>query len=218
MSAQARKTRVAPASSAAKCVGTSSDQFQQDLIALIPHLRAFSRSLCGRRAIADDMAQEALARAWRSRDSFEAGSNMKAWLFTILRNEFYSHMRRAWRQTAWDPEKGDNIAAPSNEQDWSVELSDTARGLQALPVAQREALILVGVGGFSYEDAGKIAGAPNGTMKSRVARARASLLNILDGDEPLPNSSRLEATSASEDIFNQLSALVPKTVNRAAHV
>jgi len=65
-----------------------SPQFERDLVALIPHLRAFSRMLCGKRAIAEDMAQEALAKAWRARANFEPGTNLKAWLFTILRNEF----------------------------------------------------------------------------------------------------------------------------------
>src|ERR1700683_1811776 len=92
---------------------SASPQFQRDLIALIPHLRAFSRMLCGRRVIAEDMAQEALAKAWRARARFQPGTNLKAWLFTILRNEYYSHGRRAWRETHWDEVLGGRIAAPS---------------------------------------------------------------------------------------------------------
>jgi RNA polymerase sigma factor (sigma-70 family) len=115
-------------------------RFQRELVALIPHLRAFSRVLCGRRAIAEDLAQEALAKAWRARERFELGTNLKAWLFTILRNEFYSHARRAWRETHWDDDLGDNIPAPPREQEWAMELSDAARALNALPDCQRPVL------------------------------------------------------------------------------
>src|ERR1017187_2380020 len=78
---------------------TSSDTFRRDLIALIPHLRAFARSLCGQRELAEDLAQNALAKAWRSQGRFQAGTNLKAWLFTILRNEFFTYKRPSWRQT-----------------------------------------------------------------------------------------------------------------------
>ena len=186
-----------------------SSQFQSELIALIPHLRRFSRALCGRRAIAEDMAQETLAKAWRARDSFEPGTNLKAWLFTILRNEFCSYARRGWRETHWDSNKGERIAAPANEQEWAVDLSDTTRALGGLPDSQREALILVAAGGFSYEEAARISGIPMGTAKSRVARARAALLKMLDGDEPLPRYSSARMASASDDILAQLSALTP---------
>jgi RNA polymerase sigma-70 factor (ECF subfamily) len=184
-----------------------SAQFERDLVALIPHLRAFSRMLCGRRAIAEDMAQEALAKAWRARDSFEPGTNLKAWLFTILRNEFYSHARRAWRETHWDSDLGECIAGPASEQEWTMELSDTARALSGLPDGQRKALILIAAGGFSYEDAAQISGIPAGTVKSRVARARAALLKILDGIEPLPHCPAGLAAGAAQDILAQLNAI-----------
>jgi len=97
-------------------------QFQRDLIALIPHLRAFSRMLCGKREIAEDMAQDALTKAWRAHHRFEAGTNLKAWLFTILRNEYYSYLRRAWREAHWDEVVCEAIAAPPREQEWAMEL------------------------------------------------------------------------------------------------
>jgi RNA polymerase sigma-70 factor (ECF subfamily) len=187
---------------------SAASDFQNDLLALIPNLRAFARTLCGRRGIADDMAQEALAKAWRARDRFEPGTNLKAWLFTILRNEFYSHVRRDWRNAEWNAEKGENIASPGGEQDWSMELSDTARALRRLPVAQREALILVAAGGFSYEDAATISGACLGTIKSRVARARVALQAMLDGDDTLP-AAQEGPSDPLADILGQLSALVP---------
>lgn len=194
-----------------------SSQFQRDLIALIPHLGRFSRSLCGRGAIAEDMAQEALAKAWRSRASFESGTNLKAWLFTILRNEFCSQARRGWREAHWDSEKGENIAAPACEQEWAMDLSDATRALDGLPDGQREALILVGAGGFSYEDAAEICGTAMGTVKSRVARARIALSKILDGDKPLPPSLPSRLTGASDNILAQLSALMPAGAASAAY-
>src|SRR3982075_3171214 len=127
--------------------------FRRHLLDLIPFLRAFSRSLCGDRELADDLAQEALAKAWQSRDTFRAGTNLKAWLFTILRNQFYSDRRRAWRQAPWDQEAAERIPGGGEDQLFSAQLSDTARALRCLSDEQREALILVGAGGFSYEDA-----------------------------------------------------------------
>lgn len=181
-------------------------QFQQDLVALLPHLRAFSRMLCGPKEIAEDIAQEALTKAWRSQAGFQSGTNMKAWLFTIARNEFYSRKRRAWREMAWDDNLGQRIAAPAREQEWAMDLSDTASALRELPPRQREALILIGVGGFTYEDAAKICATRVGTVKSRVARARAAMLATLDGKKMLPRSSRVQK-NGSDDLLAQLSAL-----------
>ncbi len=191
-------------------------QFQHDLIALIPNLRAFSRMLCRSRDIAEDMVQEALAKAWRAQTSFKAGTNLKAWLFTILRNEFYSYVRRTRRETCWDSEAGERIPAPERQQEWAMDLSDTARALGGLPDNQREALILISAGGFSYDDVAKICGTPVGTAKSRVARARAALLKILDGDKPLPRVNSIRAANASDGILAQLKALTPAGAISAA--
>lgn len=190
-------------------------QFQQELIALIPQLRAFSRLLCGRRAIAEDMAQEALAKAWRARGRFEPGTNLKAWLFTILRNEYFSHQRRAWRETHWKQELGESIAAPPLAQEWAMQLSDAARALQGLHASQREALILVGAGGFSYQDAAKVCAAPVGTIKSRVARARAALRRTLDGDKTVPTRSLPPAKDAAKHMQLQRTALASGAATRA---
>jgi RNA polymerase sigma-70 factor (ECF subfamily) len=194
-----------------------SQQFQKDLIALIPFLRAFSRSLCGGKAIAEDVAQEALAKAWRSHRSFAPGTNLKAWLFTILRNEFYTHGRRAWREGHWDQEEAEQIGAPDDAQEWALHLSDTTRALGTLPVGQREALILVAAGGFSYEDAASITGIALGTVKSRVARARAALADILDNGKPLPRRPSSQMAAGSRDILAQLSALAPMHVASTAN-
>lgn len=191
----------------AAIVAESDHDFRRDLLELIPFLRAFSRSLCGDRELADDLAQEALAKAWQSRETFRAGSNLKAWLFTILRNQFYSDRRRAWRQAPWDESAAERVPSARGEQTWAVQLSDTARALRGLPAEQREALILVGAGGFSYEDAAKISNCAVGTVKSRVARARKALSAALEGNGPLPNEPRPAGKDATNEIMAQLDRL-----------
>jgi len=188
----------------------SDSQFKADLLELIPFLRAFARSLCGNQETADDLAQETLVKAWQARSMFAPGTNLKAWLFTILRNQFYSDRRRAWRQTPWDQDAAERIPGSSSEQSWAAELSDTARALSRLSDEQREALILVGAGGFSYEDAAAICRCAVGTVKSRVARARKSLLAILEGEDPLPQASRPGERDAADAIMAELDRLAPE--------
>ena len=199
-------------------VAQQDDQFQSDLIALVPHLRAFSRRLCNRRDFAEDLAQEALMKAWRARASFEMGTNLKAWLFTILRNCFYAQGRRAWREVLWDAESAECIEEPPNKQDWTIELSDTARAMRGLPDAQREAVILIGAGGFSYEEAAVICGSAIGTMKSRVARGRLALFSALDGNQPLPSGDSKCGVDATGYIFAQLHATTAAGPRRVAHI
>ncbi|HXM00594.1 MAG TPA: sigma-70 family RNA polymerase sigma factor [Rhizomicrobium sp.] len=194
---------------AARATGPD-DVFKNGLLELIPFLRAFARSLCGNPEAADDLAQETLVKAWQARNMFTAGTNLKAWLFTILRNQFYSDRRRAWRQAPWDQDAAERIPGLSNEQTWAAELSDTARALGVLSDEQREALILVGAGGFSYEDAAAICNCAVGTVKSRVARARKSLLSVLEGEEPLPaTESKAAKGDAAHEIMAQLDRLAP---------
>jgi RNA polymerase sigma-70 factor (ECF subfamily) len=211
-----RRTRMAAltlqqTSNAAAPAGASrhASDFERDMIALLPVLRAFSRSLCGRQGIADDMVQNALVNAWRARDRFEPGSNMKAWLFTIVRNEFYSHARRAWRETHYDAGQSEAVPAAPDEQQWSMELGDMARALRKLPDTQREALILVAAGGVSYEDAAKISGVAIGTVKSRVARARVALTALVEGGTPLPARLPPGGLKPCDDILAQLNACSP---------
>ena len=156
------------------------------------------------------MAQETLVKAWQSRDSFIPGTNLKAWLFTILRNQFYSDRRRAWRQAPWDQEAAERIPGGGSDQTWAAELSDTVRALRCLSDEQREALILVGAGGFSYEDAARICGCAVGTVKSRVARARKALIAILEGEDKLPAIPRPDEGDAAREIMAQLDRLAPK--------
>jgi len=154
--------------------------FKQELVALIPHLRAFARTLAGDPAGADDLAQDALIKAWDARASYQMGTNMKAWTFMILRNQFYSEKRRSWRQTQLDQEAAERTLVAVDNPESPVALDELRLGLGMLPPEQREALILVGAGGFAYEEAADICGCAVGTVKSRVSRARRSLQAILE--------------------------------------
>ncbi len=159
------------------------DEFKEHLAAVIPHLRAFGRSLSGSRDLADDLVQETLLKAWAARKRFQAGTNMRAWTFIILRNLFLSQMRRARFKGEWDDVTAAKILAAPASQDRHIELGDMQRALLHLPQPQREALILVGAGGFAYEEAAQICGCAVGTIKSRVARGRVALENLLAGSQ-----------------------------------
>lgn len=164
----------------------SDTDFKHELAAVIPHLRAFGRSLSGNRDLADDLVQETLLKAWAARNRFQAGSNMRAWTFIILRNHFLSQMRRSRFHGEWDDLTADRLLAAPAGQDKQLELADMQRALMQLPPAQREALVLVGAGGFSYEEAAEICAVAVGTIKSRVARARAAVTELLEnGTLPL---------------------------------
>jgi RNA polymerase sigma-70 factor (ECF subfamily) len=156
------------------------EAFKRELINLIPHLRAFARTLAGDPAAADDLAQDAMLKAWDARASFQMGTNMKAWTFMILRNQFYSEKRRAWRQTQLDQEAAERTLIAVDDPEAPVALDELRLGLAQLPHEQREALILVGAGGFAYEEAAEICGCAVGTVKSRVSRARRALQAILE--------------------------------------
>lgn len=163
----------------------SDDAFKAELANVIPHLRAFGRSLSGNRDLADDLVQETLMKAWAARRRFQAGTNMRAWTFIILRNLFLSQMRRARFKGEWDELVAARVLAAPASQDHHVELGDMQRALMHLPQPQREALILVGAGGFAYEEAAEICGCAVGTIKSRVARGRVALENMMaEGNLP----------------------------------
>ena len=133
-----------PAAASAEPVPLSDPDFKDQLAAVIPHLRAFGRSLSGSRDLADDLVQETLLKAWAARKRFQAGTNMRAWTFIILRNLFLSQMRRARFKGEWDDVTASKILAAPASQDRHVELGDMQRALMHLPQPQREALILVG--------------------------------------------------------------------------
>ena len=155
------------------------DAFKTDLVSLIPQMRAFARTLCGDMTMAEDLAQDALLRAWNKRDSYEPGTNLKAWTFMILRNQFYSDKRRSWRSTPLDPETAERTLVATTNPIAGLELDEVRRALNLLPDDQREALILIGAGGLSYEEVSAICDCAIGTIKSRVSRARDRLALIL---------------------------------------
>ncbi len=154
--------------------------FKRDLVALIPHLRAFARTLCGDAAAADDLAQDAMMKAWDARASYQMGTNMKAWTFMILRNQFYSDKRRSWRSVALDQEMAERTLVAVDDPEAPVALDELRLALATLPEEQREALVLVGAGGFAYEEAAAICNCAVGTVKSRVSRARRAVQGILE--------------------------------------
>ena len=185
------------------------DEFKEQLGQVIPHLRAFGRSLSGSRDLADDLVQETLLKAWAARKRFQAGTNMRAWTFIILRNLFLSQMRRARFKGEWDDVTAAKILAAPASQDRHVELGDMQRALLHLPQPQREALILVGAGGFAYEEAAEICGCAVGTIKSRVARGRVALEQLLSSGK-LPSRRQHKsdpAKSALQTIMSEVDAL-----------
>jgi RNA polymerase sigma-70 factor, ECF subfamily len=157
-----------------------SNQFRDDLIAAIPGLRAFGFSLTSRSDRADDLVQETLMKAWKHHESFQEGTNIKAWLYTILRNEFYSQLRKRRREVEDADGQYSNHVAVQAEQHGHLDMADLKAALQQLPEDQREAIILVGASGFSYEEAATICMVAVGTIKSRVNRARKKLGEILE--------------------------------------
>jgi RNA polymerase sigma-70 factor (ECF subfamily) len=184
------------------------DEFRQQLVALIPHLRAFARTLAGNAAGADDLAQDALMKAWDARASYRMGTNMKAWTFMILRNQFYSEKRRSWRQTQLDQDAAERTLVAVDNPEAPVALDELRQGLGMLPPEQREALILVGAGGFAYEEAADICGCAVGTVKSRVSRARRALQGILEaGAYDRDGRSAGDAMSSIVSEAERLSAL-----------
>ncbi|HEX7656396.1 MAG: sigma-70 family RNA polymerase sigma factor [Sphingomonas sp.] len=190
-------------------VALSDSDFKQQLALVIPHLRAFGRSLSGNRDLADDLVQETLMKAWAARQRFQAGTNMRAWTFIILRNLYLSQMRRARFKGEWDDLVADRVLAAPASQDRHVELGDMQRALLHLPQPQREALILVGAGGFAYEEAAEICGVAVGTIKSRVARGRVALEAILSGGELASRRehSNVDGMTALDTIMGEVDEL-----------
>lgn len=150
-----------------------------DILACLPHLRAFARSLTGDRDRADDLVQDAVLRALSAHEQYTPGTNFKAWIFTILRNLYFNEFRRN-RALMRPLEAADlEMHATAPSQQAGLEFDDFRRAFKTLPAEQREALVLVGADGFRYEEAAAICGCPVGTIKSRVARARGEIERLL---------------------------------------
>ena len=152
------------------------------LVEALPRLRAFAISLAHDVTRADDLVQETILRAWNAADRFEPGTNLDAWLFTILRNQFLTGRRKAKREI--EDADGNHAArlTTAPDQHDRLDFEDLRAALARLPDAQREAVLLVGASGFSYEEVAEIVGVPVGTVKSRVNRARVALAAILSNE------------------------------------
>ncbi len=164
--------------------------FRKLLTDIIPSLRAFARGMCGNRDTADDLAQEAIMRAWAARDSYAAGTNFRAWMFMILRNHYFSYLRKNSRVVSCEPELAERVLVTGPGQHSHIDLADLEKALQKLPDDQREVLMLVGANGMSYQEAAEIVGCAIGTIKSRVARGRAALTLLVDGKESADGGGR----------------------------
>lgn len=166
-----------------RSIATASNKaFSTELICVIPRLRSYARSLVRDRDAAEDLVQDTLLKAWTARESFQMGSNLRAWLFTILRNIFFSQRRRARFHGEYDELIAERLLATPEHQSVHVELNDALGALDRLPVAQREALRLVTLDGLAYEQAAAMMGISLSAFKSRVARGRVMLQALLKGE------------------------------------
>lgn len=160
---------------------------KDELVTHLPALRAFALSLTRNRATADDMMQDTVLKAWTNMDKFQQGTNMRAWLFTILRNTYYSSRRKLNREVADVDNAFSDRLSVKPDHDGRLQMRDFKSAFETLADEHREALLLVGASGFSYDDAAQMCGVATGTMKSRVNRARAKLTELLqlNDDEAL---------------------------------
>lgn len=156
---------------------------REEIVEHLGPMRAFAMSLTHNSALADDMVQDALVKAWSKIDTFKPGTNMRAWLFTILRNTYYSHHRKARREVADIDNEMSNGLARKPDHDGRLQMRDFNVAFKMLTDEQREALVLIGAGGFSYEEAAETCNVAVGTIKSRVNRARARLAELMQIDE-----------------------------------
>jgi len=188
--------------------------FKRELTEVVPHLRAFARGLCGRSDMADDLVQETMLKAWAAQERFEPGTSMRAWTFVILRNAYLTDMRRNRFCGEYDEGVAERILTAPAGQEEPIHLSDMHRALLTLPPERREALLLVGAGGFSYEEAANICDCAVGTIKSRVGRAR-STLNAMLAEGNIPQRSNEDAV-AHRAILEELDAVAAGNGERSA--
>ncbi|MBK9082841.1 MAG: sigma-70 family RNA polymerase sigma factor [Rhizobiales bacterium] len=158
--------------------------FRDLLVAELPNLRAFAASLSGSMQLADDLVQDTAVKAWSNQDKFQPGTSIRAWLFTILRNTYFSLYRKRGREVQDVDGAYSGRIAVIGGQESHLDLADFRKALASLPDEQREALVMIGASGLSYEEAAEISGVPVGTVKSRVNRARAKLAALLAIESP----------------------------------
>jgi len=160
--------------------------FCHDVLENLSRLEGFARRLAGNRAFADDLVQETVLRALVHADQFRPGTNLLAWLMTILRNAYLNEKRREQRLRNFDAKAFAMPSSVNADQEWHLEMREVQCRFGALPAPQREALVLVAANGYSYDRAAEIAGCAVGTMKSRVSRARLQLHALLERKPAAP--------------------------------
>lgn len=176
--------------------------FKSKLVEAMPNLRRFAYRLCGRADMAEDLAQEAMMKAWAARARYKPGSSLKAWAYTILRNTYLSQMRRRKFKGEYNEIAAERILSAPAEQRDPMHLIDLQRALGELPQKQREAVLLVGAGGLSYDEAGNVCDCASGTMKSRVSRGRKTLTDIFaDGVVRTGRDDVSDAADVLDDIL-----------------
>jgi RNA polymerase sigma-70 factor (ECF subfamily) len=151
----------------------------QSLVGLIPRLRRYARALVGDRAAADDLVQDTLERAWSKLHLYRHGTDLRAWLFTVMHNVHVNRVRAARPTDPLDDEMPE-LAQRATQGDGLL-VRDLERGIAALPVAQREVLLLVALEDLSYDETARVLAIPIGTVMSRLARAREKLRALMNG-------------------------------------
>lgn len=174
----------------------SAKAFAAELAGVMPRLRSYAHSLVRDRDAAEDLVQETLLKAWAARASFQADTNFRAWMSTILRNIFFSQQRRARFHGEYDEFDAERRLATPERQSAHVELNDVLGALERLPDTQQEALRLVAIDGVAYDQAAAMTGISLPAFKSRVARGRAGLQALLQGEARLPVSMSAESAAA----------------------
>ncbi|MEM7701761.1 MAG: sigma-70 family RNA polymerase sigma factor [Pseudomonadota bacterium] len=195
-----------PASTVKRRKSVSTRSFKRQMVEAQTPLRRFAFRLCAREDMAEDLMQETLLKAWAARDQFKPGSNFLSWAFTILRNTWLNQIRRQKKFVAdFDENAAENILSAPAAQTATFALADLQRAMSELPTDQLEAMMLVGPGDHTYEQAGKILGCAAGTVKSRASRARATLGDILEGGKLKMNMEDTEdATDIAETFIEAL--------------
>ena len=189
------------------------DGFRKEVAALAPQIRSYAISLCRDGNLADDLVQDTMLKAWEFRAQYHSGTILRAWIFTIMRHRFLDDRRRSWRLCHLDPTVAENALHAVSNPSSILELDEMRRALTALPTEQREAVILIGAGGFAYDEAAAICGASVGTVKSRASRGRGRLRVILESGAY--EADGLPCSGAMAMIFAQLDQITQGAVHYA---